>query len=321
MKDIKIAKSSWPKLVLGNLAVLVALLLVAGVFGEVYYRYIFDSTDSFGLTRVCKRWYERHWQLNREGYRDNVEYKAKIAPGKRRVTFLGDSFTTGHGIADVDKRFANILRRWGGPGREVHVIALNGADTGAELQTLIDLTHSRYELDTVVLVYVLNDISDIVPAWQAILKRIYENEPKEEAFWRKSYFLDMIYWRIVSATDPHISDYYGFVRAAYNGPIWEEQKARLRRLVEVARANNVKLLVVTFPFLQALGRDYEYRDVHRKLDAFWREQGVPNLDLLSVFEAYKPKDLVIGKFDAHPNEFAHEKAALAIGGFLDENMR
>ncbi|MFO0983406.1 MAG: hypothetical protein U1E76_17015 [Planctomycetota bacterium] len=41
---------------------------------ECYYRFWYDTTDSFGLTRTTSRWFKRYYALNRMGFRDNVEY-------------------------------------------------------------------------------------------------------------------------------------------------------------------------------------------------------------------------------------------------------
>ncbi len=307
-------------LVTGNILVLAVLLFIGGAVGEVYYRYIYDSTDSFGLTLVCKRWFERHYHENQSGFRDSVDYKNRILPGKQRITFVGDSFTAGHGVKDVEKRFTNILRNSSGSNREIHATAANGWDTGAELALVSELVNSNYEMDIVVLVYVLNDISDIVAQWQDILRRIYGEVPQKNWLLEHSYFVNMVYYRIKAATDPDMANYYGFVRDAYEGPEWDKQKRRLAKMARTARSKGVHFAVVTFPFLHALGKSYEYAAVHRKLDAFWREQGVPHLDLWPLYTDYKPKELVVGKFDAHPNEFAHELAAQAIEAFLAERL-
>jgi len=309
------------KLIAGNLVVLAGLLGVIFGVGEIYYRFFFDSTDSFGLTRVCERWFDRHYQFNTATFRDNVEYSSAIIPGMRRVTFLGDSFTAGHGVADVDDRFGNIVRSVAGDPVDIHVLGVNGFDTGAELETLTKLADSGYGMDVVVLVYVLNDISDIVPEWQEIIHRIYIEEKSDNFFVKHSYFINSLYYRIKAARDPDISDYYGFVRSAYDGPLWDVQTARLRGIADLVRSHDARLMVVTFPFLHAIGDDYAYRDVHGKLGAFWNELGVPHLDLLPVFEEHKPGKLVVGKVDAHPNEFAHELAADAIVEFLEPELK
>ena len=124
-----------------------------------------------------------------------------------------------------------------------------------------------------------------------------------------------------ASRDPDTADFYSFVRKAYAGPLWETQKERLRSLADLCKAHQAGFMVVTFPFLQALGPGYVYADVHAKLGAFWKEIGVPHLDLLATYESYEPARLVVGKHDAHPNEFAHSRAAAAIDLFLTREMK
>ena len=151
------------KLLAGNLLVLAVLLLLIFSAGEIYYRYIFDSTDSFALTLTSKRWFERHWQLNNMRVRDNIDYIREKTPGKTRITFLGDSFTVAHGVNDVENRFGNILRNKRKDRQEIHLIAGNGLDTGFEFRALRQELRKGYQSDVIVLVYILNDISDIIP--------------------------------------------------------------------------------------------------------------------------------------------------------------
>ena len=306
------------RLVLGNLGVFLVLLLLVFAAGEIYYRYIFDSTDSFGLTRICKRWFERHYQYNAMNVRDSIEYAFRREAGRRRITFLGDSFTAGHGIKNVEDRFANRIRfqsLW-----EVHVMAANGLDTGEELNNLGGIVNGGYELDVLVLAYILNDISDIVPEWRQVVQRVYGDKDNEPWWVRSSYFLNTLYYRHKASRDPDVANYYGFVKGAYAGPIWDKQRQRLAALNDFCRAKGITLLVVTFPFLHALDNDYAYDDVHDQLNQLWVELNVPHLDLLNVYGKYQAKELIIGKYDAHPNELAHEMAAAPIKKFIEANL-
>ena len=301
-------------------------LVLGGLFGvvfcgfEVYYRYYYDSTDLLGLTRISERWFERHYQNNKLEIRDNIEYTSTVDPGRKRVTFLGDSFTAGHGVADVDRRFVNLLRKRTAGRLELHAAARNGFDTAQEIGALRFLAGMGYETDVVVLVYVLNDVSDLIPAWQANLARVYRERADEPFLVRHSYFINKLYYQLKATRDPGVANYFTLIRDAYDGPIWEQQQARLTGLAEYCRFRNLKLLVVTFPFLQALGPDYAYAGIHRRLDRLWSELGVPHLDLLPVFASYAPEQVVVGKYDAHPNERAHAVAADAIGEFIDKQM-
>ena len=306
------------RLIVGNLLVLLFLASSALVGGEVYYRFWYNTTDSFAQAKVTQRWFRRYYHLNDKGVRDSMDYAARVAPGKRRVTFLGDSFTAGHGVPDVEDRFANRLRaqrsRW-----EVHVLAKNGFDTGMHLMMLDNLAQwGTYDFDQVVLVYCVNDTSDMIESWQRKLGEIGAAMRTEGFLVKHSYLINTFYYRLKAARDPDLSDYYRCVFDAYTGPLWQQQQARLTELHNRIRAQGGRLRVVTFPFLHTLGPDNRYRPIHRQLDEFWRSLGVPHLDLMDLFEDHRAEDLMVNRRDPHPNERAHELAADAIAKFLDE---
>jgi hypothetical protein len=307
------------RLLAGNSAVLFLLASFGLVGGEIYYRFFYDQTDALDSTKVSVRWFERHYAANNFQCRDDINYTTAITPGKRRISFLGDSFTAGHGIKEVRDRFPNLLRA-GHPEWEIHVIARPGFDTGNELKSIEALTEGGYQLGDVVLVYCLNDIQDILPDCLAAVNRVYAGIDGSGWWRRNSYFVNTIAHRLDLATNKDLKSYWQLLRRGYDGPVWEEQRKRLIELRDLVKAKGGRLLVVTFPFLQALGTNYEYQPVHDRLDRFWMEQGVPHLDLLSVYKSLPPKKLTVNDFDSHPNEFANRLAAMAIDKFLKEKL-
>ena len=308
------------RLIAGNLVILLLLGSFAVLGGEIYYRFLYDTTDSFGLTKTTQRWFGRHFHFNESGFRDSLTgYSAALVPGRRRVTFIGDSFTAGHGIRDVEERFANLFRAMR-PDLDVHVFAHCGWETGQELEAIETAGRRGYEMDLVVLVYCLNDVTDISPGWREAAGRIFDSAPPGYLF-EHSYLFNTIYHRWQKAHVPEVARYFEFVRRDYEGPVWERQKHRLESLRGMVRARGGKLLVVTFPFLHALGTDYQFIETHERIDRFWRELNVPYLDLLDTYRGGSPDELTVNPFDAHPNERAHRMAAEAISAFLDEYLR
>jgi len=306
----------WTRLLAGNLLSLLCLGSLALLGGELYYRFVYDATDALSLTKVSQRWFQRHSMINGAGMRDSLPgYPFRPPPGKRRVTFVGDSFTEGHGVADVEKRFVNLVRSRH-PEWEVHMFAKLGADTGAELATLRQLIDMTYRLDVVVLVYCMNDISDIAPECKEILARIHEDGGESSYLVQHSYFVNLLYWRWRAARDPGIRGYNRLVLGAYEGPPWEEQQRRLTEVERTVRSSGGRLLVVTFPFLDELAADSPFRSVHERLDSFWRTLGTPHLDLQQMYYSHASEELVVNRRDTHPNERAHALAADAIEAFL-----
>ena len=92
-KQRQLEKASVPRLLAGNALMLSFLCAIVVLLGEIHYRFVFDSTDSFGLTKATQRWFTRHFETNPSGFRDTIDYLRTAPDGIRRVTFLGDSFS------------------------------------------------------------------------------------------------------------------------------------------------------------------------------------------------------------------------------------
>ena len=304
------------RLVFGNLLVLAIPLGLLLAFGELWFRCVRDTTDSVGYTKVALRWLERHYRYNNFGFRDNVDYQLAKTPDRRRVTFVGDSFTAGHGIADVDRRCANLLRHEH-PEWEVHVIAQNGFNTSEEIARFADAPRLGYALQEVVLVYCLNDAMDLLTEWNTTLKLAEERAKAGRLpVFDSSWLLDTIYFKVAISSIPGVGDYFAFIGEAYRGTIFAQQAERLRTLRRTVEAGGGRLYVVTWPFVHALGKDYPHREIHERLAAFWRDEGVPHLDLLPHLIDQDPATLVVNSSDAHPNERGNRLAAAVIGPWL-----
>ena len=308
----------WSKLFLGNTLILLLLVSLILFCGEVYYRFLIDDIDAYVISKVTRSWSQRHFQQNEFGFRDSLEYSREIPAGQRRITLLGEAFTVGHGIADVDDRFANRVRRDLHP-HEVHVIAEPAWDTGEHLWLTSGLPADGFQLNMVVLVYSLDDAMDIVDEWQSLQDRF--NDPGRWRFWvNHSYLVNTWYYRAKAVHDPDFTKFGLLMRDNYAGPAWESQQQRLATLHDTIESFSGSLLVVTVPHLYALGEDYPYQVIHELLGQYWARRGVPHLDLLPVFADKRSADLVLGDGRVFPNEKSHQLAADAILVFLREYM-
>lgn len=297
-----------------GLALCGTFALLAGC--EVYYRFFYDTTDAFTWAKTTKAWTARHWRTNNLGRRDNIDYDLKRGP-RRRVTFVGDSFTVGHGVADVEARFTNLVRAQK-PELEVHVFARNGADTALHLSMVAEALAQGYELDEVVLVTLTNDICDIIEPWEAVRSAFYRDAERLPSLIRESFALNLFYYRYRRLTDPSIGSYYAFMREAYAGPLWARQQQRLRAFHKLVEGNGGRLSVVFFPMLDRPLDTFAFE--HQQLEAFWRSVGVPTLDLRNAFAQRDLQPLVVNSDDPHPNAAAHAIAAQAIVPFLGSSL-
>lgn len=292
-------------------ALVVSLLLAA----EGLFFLFFDTTDSFAMSNVARLWFRRHVQTNNRRFRDNVDYNLTPPRGTSRIGFLGDSFTFGHGVRRVEDRFSNrIRRRLEGiaPGRfQVYNLSYPGWDTGEERYLLRMLARQGFRFDLIVLVYVLNDCGDLLPQSGEFHAMLNSLRP-EFSLLKNTYLPNFLYYRLRVLTLPATRNYYDWSLTAYQPPHWDKQMQRLRELRSAAARTGAAFGVVTFPYLHNLGPDYPFADVHEQLADFWKNEDVPYLDLLDALRHRSPGELTVNRFDAHPNELAHQLAADTI---------
>ncbi len=310
-------RTTWLALLAGNGLNLAFLLSLLFLGFESYYRFVCDRTDAMGNTLVSTAWYARYFHKNEYGFRDNVEYANALTPGKPRITFVGDSFTAGFGLKDVEDRFVNRLRRRH-PEWEVHAIAKPGLDTSTEVEVMHNLTVSNgYRLDWVVLVYCINDIGEVMPGWVEGYKKMMADNFRKSWLCENSYYVNLFYHRWQLRRQSYMRNYYDEVEAAYQGPLWEIEKFGLLAFANLTKMRGGRLLVVTFPYMDVPVR---FKPAHERLDRYWKEQGIPHLDLLPIFTNLPPSKLVVNPHDSHPNEYANALAAEAIDEFLKRQV-
>lgn len=301
------------RLIAGNGLILLSLLAGVALLAETYLRFVYDATDSYGLTLTNRAWMHRNWQRNSMGLRD-IEWQPAKAAGTRRVAFLGDSFVAGYGVSDPEDRLGNLVRRElagrAPPRYEVWNCAELAWSTKEQTE-FMSFAASRLGLDHVILGYCLNDVHDLLPPDQR-----FDRDTLDRPTWispTQSFLFDFLWFRTRLAPDDRFDRYFGWVDRAYGDPeLWNRQRARLRRLVDVTRSRGARMDVVVFPFFDTWGPGYAYGPAHEQVGAAFRELGVNVLDLRAAYAGIPGDELVVNRFDAHPNERAHRIAADAI---------
>jgi multisubunit Na+/H+ antiporter MnhF subunit len=301
------------RLVAGNLLVLLALAWTVVVAAETYLRYVYDATDSYGLMMTNRAWFIRHVKENSDGLRD-VEFTKGRRPGVVKVACVGDSFTMGWGVHDPEDAFpqrirAKLAERF--PGRfEVRNYGVPGYTTGHELSMIEKLARDG-EIDHVILGYCLNDPDDLLPQERWFIREAQPRVPYIRP--SASFVADFLWFRFKLQNDPHVRGYFDWEKEAYEDQrIFRAQCERFARIAEVCRAAQMRLDVVTFPMFSDWGESYRYHAAHDKLAEAWRQLGVNDLDLRDAYRGVPREDLVINRFDGHPNVRAQEIAAWTI---------
>ena len=298
---------------------------------ELYFATIYDQSDSFNMTNVSKKWFKLHIEPDQKvlrfsdgqgmTYRDNREYPQHVPNDRHHICFLGDSFTFGHGVPDVKDRFSNRVSAAMQEQSAGKFVVSNLSAAGTDLfwveEALKHLLKEGPRIDTVIYVMCLNDIETFVADPNAFYQRLGSYSPRFFLF-SKTYSLNFLYFRFRQYTHPAVRNYYSFVREFYDGHPWKRMQRKLSSVRDLCRQNGADLRIVVFPFLHNLGAGYPFHPVHVKIAAFCRSEKIPVLDLEPVLSPHVEDGLTVNRFDAHPNERAHELAAAAILKFLHD---
>lgn len=298
---------------------------------EVGFALLYDTTDSFDMTNVSRRWFSVHVKpdvrvlqfANDEGIQYRADSDVTLNPPveTRHICFLGDSFTFGHGVADVDDRFSNRVSRLlnsesPGEGRvTVSNLSWPGTDLLWAEAVLQRCFESKARIDDAVYVLCLNDIEAFHDPTMSRSSRLAQFDPPGFLF-RETCFFNWLYFRVQLLMQSESRDYYSFVRDYYQGESWVRFRAALDRVAHLCRTHDCRFRVAIFPFLHRSSGDNEFTEIHHQIVSDCSLLGIDCLDLEPAFSDHREERLTVNPFDAHPNERAHEIAAGALKEWL-----
>lgn len=304
------------------------LAMLTGI--ELYFAVLFDATDSYNRSNVSRVWFKRHidpgqklLELGNVGipYRDDQTFPRPIPQDQKHICFIGDSFTFGHGVANVSDRFTNRVRQELDSNFDNEYLITNLSAPGTDLYwgdaLLRELVDNDIRIDTLIYVFCPNDIETYHPDHMKNIAELGKLEP-ECPLLRHTYFLNLLYYRIQTARQPAARDYYGYLADYYTGEPWDKMRGQFEEVAAYCEAHRIEFKVVIFPFLQNIGQESPFDHAREVVRECCGELGVPVLDLYDTLSEHAKENLTVSRFDAHPNPRAHELAAEAIVPFVSE---
>lgn len=297
------------------------LVLSLGTLIEVVFALCVDHSEAFNASFIAQRWYARHFdsQRNEDGFRERRVISSPLPEGTRRMLFLGDSFTAGHGINRLEDRFTEKLEtRLAGrqPPWQVYNAGEPGFDVSQSLALLRASLAEYDQIHMVVYCYMMNDIEAYDPRTTEIIQAISQRRQTSNWFVAHCYSVNWFYHRWVQYSAGSSVDYFPHLVDSYSGPAWNAVRADIQQMQAVAEDKGIPFRIVVFPFMQNLGADYPFRAAHEQLKALAAEEQIPLLDMLPILESHAGERLVVNRFDNHPNERAHSLIAEAIDAWL-----
>lgn len=300
-------------LAVGNVLVLSCMLGAVAMAMETHIRFTVIETDSFGVSLPARRWFAVYTSLNSLGCRDD-EWVPGDPEDVKRIAFVGDSFSYGWGIEQVEDRFTDIIQaRFEERARgtvEVLNVAKPGWNTGEELQPIRD-TITRYGVDEVVLCYVSNDIEGLIPTTDDF----DPTKPPDSVVFNldTSCLIDYLYRRIYLPRLPTVRGFHDWLADGYaDQDVWRAHQQQLYDIKRVCDDHGVTLRIALLPFIRTSGEKLQLDKLHALLGRFFQVNGIEHVDLLPTIQGIPAIDLVVNTADAHPNEQAHRLFADAL---------
>lgn len=304
------------KAIIQNILLLVGILIFFIFLGEIILRILIaEETSRFGFGPGSLKFNKKYITLNKEGFRDN-DYPLIKSQNTFRIIGLGDSFTYGSGIKDVNdiylKKLEALLNQNNIQNYEVLSFAKPGINTKKEIEILKD-DALKYNPDMVILGYFLNDFTDVD---NQIKCKSRERTIPFFGFWLRnlSYLYYFIETRINKLIERmHLECAYG----EYLDHVFESEKNKednfkyFEELSKISKENNAELIVVIFPMIYDL-KNYHFNEAHKFVKETGKKYNFVVIDLLPYYQEYTEKEIIVNTYDIHPNELGHEIAAQAI---------
>ncbi len=271
-------------------------------------------------------------RINSFGFR-GPDFSLQKPSNTYRILGVGDSFTFGEGVNEQDtflsKLNSHLTTQHPDKSFEVINAGASGYNTRDEV---ISLTNRWIKLtpDLVILTFTMNDgyaddeFADL--ALGPLIMGLQDGRTKVPGQ-GKEYPSKLLTWglglierkknsnRII---DIYLSQYT--TKPLLEGYDWENSKNNFKLAKSAIDAINGKMVLVIFPELFRLNDNYPFKEIHEKVAAEAKLQGIFVLDLLPVFQQYKAGDLWVHPTDHHPNEVAHGIAAQAMFEFIKKDI-
>lgn len=270
---------------------------------------------------LAEAWMERleyrmFVKINSKGLRDQEIDYAKPA-GKKRILFIGDSFTYGTGVTPEEsfvKRMETLNRG--------NIEAINGgAPSTATMRQVLFLREEglRYHPDLVVLCFFQNDVQDNLDqqppseAGMKLPKKPFVNRAvnKINFLLEKTLYGRSAIFAAISFTKRNYLLPYTISKAEFN-----VTKVSLDQMDSLTRANQIPLAVVYLPRREELTKPLSPALIPSILGAYFKEKGIPYLNLYEKFQGREDRSKIYFPYDTHFTSYGHQVVAEEIQEFL-----
>ncbi len=300
-----------------NFLIFLLVLLVFLCITEITLRLtISGETSSAGIGPESIKFNQKYVSLNSDKMRDR-EFTFEKPNGTIRIAVVGDSITFGSGVKDVNNVYSKLLENKLNNNSRTNFEVLNfgvpGYNSDDELEIVKDKV-MKYHPDVIIIGYVLNDLENVDPKLQketAInLEVPYIGFVLRNSIYTYYYFESRLNRAMENLG---LKKNYVFLLNEYfaSEKNKEINRGYYEQIKNIANKNKVKVALVYFPMIVDF-KPYPLESSQIYVKEVAKENGFYFIDILEAYQDHKPQDLVVNKYDAHPNELGHQLAAEQI---------
>ena len=289
-----------------SLIVFSSISLVALI--EIIFMFISLSHGS-GEAFSGKIWGARYWNpINKLGFRDEEPIK-----GNFNVFFVGDSFTAGWGVKNIQNRFgettAKELRKTGKIINEIN-LGKYGADTRLEFQIFKKfIDKSDIKPNHIVLQFFVNDMDKFFPKNKTCIQ---EDTPLP--IWKKtiiegSYLANYIYSLYPTSKAkplPKECEYTELLKKVFNNDsLWHKEENQLNKFKNYCDEQNIKMTLVFFPFMEDLTLAKKI-GIEKRLIKYCKKNQINLFNVTNFIKNISRKERQVSIMDSHASAKVHE---------------
>lgn len=274
---------------------------------------LYNETSEGGFGPGSIKFNQKYVHLNKDGMRDK-DFSLEKPADTIRIAVIGDSYTFGSGVKDINLTYSKILEKElnkldDDKTYEVLNFGVPGYDAPQELDMLKNKA-LNYNPDIIIIGYSVNDVVNID---SSINKSPDMISIPFIGFWLRQvsysyYFLETRTNRFLENIGVRTS-YEITLLEVYNSELNQNHSRILyKEIAELTNANDISVILVNFPITYNL-KNYPFSIITNFSRSVAEENGFYFIDLTKPFSEFKPEELIVSKYDRHPNELGHEIAA------------
>ena len=260
------------------------------------------------------------YATNGDGMRDDHEYALEKTPGRRRLMFVGDSFTFGWGL-ELEYTFVKQVERLLGPGQwEVLNLGVPG------FTTIDEVTHFKqkglkYHPDVVFLMYHFNDtlsggdtpLGDS-PQTLKTLVDYYKGDGTPEERARVETYLRAHGWPLDPPWNPKGMSWRNLSYVVTNYlPLYADRTEQaLAGLEALAAAYHFRVIVGIIPEIDQEWATYPFDDLHQRVRAQMERHHFRVVDLKPILQRFPNKELMLWGTNGHTSAYANRIIAQVL---------